>query len=747
MRIFKNGNHLLLVSTLAVAVLGLPLLSRTWERGAQAQDVTAEPGVQLVPASVEPPKKEKRAPAVQPAKNELLVKTEKVAPAADKVVPAVKAVAPAAEKVAPAVKAVAPAAEKVVAPVVEKLPKRNYGIRLIRKPGAPKGSLLGSYLAGQVARGQRDHDAAARYFAKALEIDPQSSVLLEQTFVLQLARGNWPRSIKLANELIQKGKKQRFSHMVLALQAILKDDFAKADELFSSAERRSPLGKMIGILVESWMYEAKGKSQKALDNLNRLTVMSWSKFYQDYHRAMIADQAGRHTLARQTYKRMFKKDPRSLRLMEAYVRHLSATGAAKKALKLIATHVRNNGGHPLVVDLQDRLEKGEKLSLIASTPREGLAELYYGIGDALTGDGGVDLGMIYLQAGLKLRPDLSLASMALAEAYEESKHFEQANRIYDKIGKDSPLWPGATVHRAFNLNSLDKVDEAKKSLDELIAAYPNDITAAEAQGNILRAHKRFKEAVVYYTKAINLLPASAQFHWKYYYSRGVCYERLKDWSNAEKDLLHAHKLDPDQALVLNYLGYSWVDQGLYLNKAMRFIRRAVELKPDDGYFVDSLGWAHFRLHNYKKAAIELERAVEIKPDDPVINDHLGDAYWRVGRKLEAQFQWKQSLTLEPEEVDAVKIREKLKRGLKTPPKPPALAVGPGSPTTQIKLKKEVSKNTRFHVVRSGESLWTIAKRYYGKGYFHQKLLRANKNRLLKGNRIKPGLRLVIPPLR
>ncbi len=376
-----------------------------------------------------------------------------------------------------------------------------------------------------------------------------------------------------------------------------------------------------------------------------------------------------------------------------------------------------------------------------------MAELYYGIGDALTGDGGVDLGMIYLQAGLRLRPDLPLASMALAEAYEESKHYEQANRIYDKIGKDSPLWPGATVHRAFNLNSLERVDEAKDSLDELIAAYPNDITAAEAQGNILRAHKRFKEAVFYYTKAINLLPASARFHWKYYYSRGVCYERLKDWASAEKDLLRAHELDRNQALVLNYLGYSWVDQGLYLKKAMRFIRRAVELKPDDGYFVDSLGWAHFRLQNYKEAAIELERAVEIKPDDPVINDHLGDAYWRVGRKLEAQFQWKQSLTLEPEKADAIKIREKLKNGLKNPPKPRALAVGTGSPASQLKLKKAVDKDARVHVVRSGESLWTISKRYYGNGRFHEKLLQANKRKLLKGNRIKPGLRLLIPPLR
>ena len=210
--------------------------------------------------------------------------------------------------------------------------------------------------------------------------------------------------------------------------------------------------------------------------------------------------------------------------------------------------------------------------------------------------------------------------------------------------------------------------------------------------------------------------------------------------------------------MLNYLGYSWVDQGLHLNKAMRYIRRAVELKPDDGYFVDSLGWAHYRLRDYKKASAELERAVELKPDDPVINDHLGDAYWRVGRKLEAQFQWSQALTLEPEAADIIKINAKMKNGMSEIKPGKAMAMGPGGIGA---LKKAVANNqsdeevgagkdggdSRFYVVRSGDSLWTISKRLYGKGRFHDKLLRANRRRVLDGNRIKPGLRLLIPRLR
>ena len=120
---------------------------------------------------------------------------------------------------------------------------------------------------------------------------------------------------------------------------------------------------------------------------------------------------------------------------------------------------------------------------------------------------------------------------------------------------------------------------------------------------------------------------------------------------------------PDQPLVLNYLGYSWVDQGVHLDEGMDMIRRAVEQRPDDGYIVDSLGWAYFRTGNYDEAVKNLERAVELKPDDPTINDHLGDAYWRVGRTLEAHFQWSHAKDLKPEPEDLPKIEAKLKDGL------------------------------------------------------------------------------------
>ena len=296
-------------------------------------------------------------------------------------------------------------------------------------------------------------------------------------------------------------------------------------------------------------------------------------------------------------------------------------------------------------------------------PAEGVAEVFYGVGDALAGEGGLDMGIIFLQFALYLKPDFPLAQVALAEAYETAKRYDLELQAFDRIDEDSALWLSVQIQKAFTLNSLERVDDAKVLLEKLTAKYPDDIRPLDALGNILRSHERYSEARDYYDRAIKLIDKPAKDNWSLFYSRGVSNERLKDWPAAEADLKKALELSPDESLVLNYLGYSWVDRGSHLKLAMEYIRKAVKLKPDDGYYIDSLGWAYYRLGNIPAAVENLERAVELKPDDPVINDHLGDAYWRIGRKLEAKYQWEQALLLKPEADQVPLIEAKVKDGL------------------------------------------------------------------------------------
>jgi len=162
------------------------------------------------------------------------------------------------------------------------------------------------------------------------------------------------------------------------------------------------------------------------------------------------------------------------------------------------------------------------------------------------------------------------------------------------------------------------------------------------------------------------VPSPQQQHWSLFFSRAVAFERSGRWARAESDLLKALELQPEQPSVLNYLGYSWADQRIHLDKALPMIERAVELRPRDGYIIDSLGWVHFRLGNLDKALIYMEQAVEIRPHDPTINDHLGDVYWRAGRRAEARYQWERALRLEPEPELVPQIQKKLAEGLPPP---------------------------------------------------------------------------------
>ncbi|RMF08637.1 MAG: tetratricopeptide repeat protein, partial [Alphaproteobacteria bacterium] len=457
-------------------------------------------------------------------------------------------------------------------------------------------------------------------------------------------------------------KSHRIARLVLGVEAFRERHYAEAEEHFSAA-RDGPISDLTTNLSRAWVQLAAKRPDAAFTTLAGMKKAEWALFYQRYHTGLIADLAKRPDKARKAYEQAFAKNKRTLRIAEAYARHLAAHGDTHKAAAVIRKHIASATSHPISRALLKQLEAGKNPGLLVTDPIAGMAEVYYGIGDALTGEGGVEIGTIYLQLALRLKPDFPLALRSLGEVYDAAKRYDLAIEAYNRVPRSSPLWLTVQIRKAYDLNSLERVDDAVALLNRLASAFPDEVRPLEAMGGILRAHKRYREAVDAYSRAIKLVGKPKKSHWALYYARGVCFERLHQWPKAEADLKRAMQLDGDRALVLNYLGYSWVDQGQNLEEALKLIRRAVRLKPGDGYFVDSLGWAYYRLGRFKDAARELERAVELRPDDPVINDHLGDAYWRVGRRQEARYQWAQALTLEPEPKDAEKIKLKLAKGL------------------------------------------------------------------------------------
>jgi len=548
-------------------------------------------------------------------------------------------------------------------------------------------SLLGSYLAANFAKSENDVKNATAFYRSALALDPGSEVILERAFQTEATEANWRRAVPLAEELVAKDPSHRMAHLVLGINRFSHGEYAKAEKEFEAASD-GLIGELTSALARGWTALAAGDATRALKLLKVPKQTEGAEFYLTYHQALIADIAGMKEEAGTAFERSFRQQSHMLRTALAYARHAAHDDNAKLAGTVLdgLSDRSDDEPHPLVRELRDEISAGKSIPLLVTTPAEGMAEVFYGLGELLTNEGGVSMGILYLQMALHVKPDHIPALMALANAYEATRRFEDAVAIYNRIPKGTARQTEIEIRKAFDLNSLDKVDEAKAILDALAAENPDDLKPLDALGTIMRARKRYSEAVGYYTRAIKLVPHPSKRHWNLFYSRGTCYERLKDWPPAEADLKEALKLYPDQPMVLNYLGYSWVDQNRNLKEGMALIEKAVALKPDDGYIVDSLGWAHFKLGNFKEAVRFLERAVELKPEDPVLNDHLGDALWHVGRQREARFQWDQSLTLDPEPEDAEKIKKKLSDGL--PPDVHATATREAQRNVRLKKRKE-----------------------------------------------------------
>ncbi|MGA8498184.1 MAG: tetratricopeptide repeat protein [Xanthobacteraceae bacterium] len=520
----------------------------------------------------------------------------------------------------------------------------------------------GNYLAARHAGTERDSAAAAAYYLNVLKADPKNPDLLGRAFLSVLTGGDIDQAGKLADRLLQVDRTDRIARLVVGVRALKQKDYSTARQNFAQSVR-GPVTDLTATLLAAWALAGAGDTRGSIDTMDKLSGPDWYSIFKDLHAGLILDLANNKKDAGKRYERAYKVDPTAVRMVEAYGRYLARGGNKADALKVYGDFNKVLPDHPLIVQEMKAVNDGDKLPLLVDSPQAGAAEALYGLGASIGRRGGEDLALIYLQLALYLEPSHAMALLSLADLYESLKKPDLAIKVYERVPASSPLSRNAEIQLAGDLDQLDRSDEAKKRLEHVIAEHPKDTEAILALGNIQRGRKEFAECADTYGKAIDTIAKPDKSNWVVFYFRGICYERSHQWPGAEADMKKALELFPEQPLVLNYLGYSWVDQGVHLDDGMDMIRRAVEQRPDDGYIVDSLGWAYFRTGNYDEAVKNLERAVELKPDDPTINDHLGDAYWRVGRTLEAHYQWTQAKDLGPEKEDLPKIEAKIKDGL------------------------------------------------------------------------------------
>ena len=539
-----------------------------------------------------------------------------------------------------------------------------------KTPPAAKQDLYGDYLAGRAAQHRRDFTGAADYYEKALAVDPDSPELISRTFLTQVMLGNFDRARALARKQLKLDPSDAVAHLVVVLDRLKSNDAAGAAKAAASLPSDG-VHRFVAPFALGWTRMAAkdlAGADTALQGLDKFNGFEPLKVFQ---LGLLYDFAGKPDKARQYYqKALGANEQLNWRLTNAIANFDERQGRGEQAQALYDRFIRQNSSSDLAMAVEAIRGAGPAKPLIGSAG-DGLAEALFDLASVLNQAETIDLALLYNRFALGLRPDFPLAQLLLSDILSAQRKPEQSLAVLQQIPADSPYHWSARLRAAVNLDTLDRTDEAIAQLKAMAAEKPGMIGPLVSLGDVLRSKKRFAEAAEAYDEAIRrLAAANLPERWTLFYDRGVALERSGQWARAEADLLKALASKPDQPMVLNYLGYSWVDRGENLDRGMKMIEKAVELRPEDGYIVDSLGWAHYHRGDYEAAVENLEKAVELVPEDPTINDHLGDAYWRTGRLAEARYQWRRALRFGPQQDEIKPIEAKIELGLNLTASPP-----------------------------------------------------------------------------
>ena len=522
--------------------------------------------------------------------------------------------------------------------------------------------LAGPYLAARAAISTNDYEAAARYYARALIRDGRNPELLQNAIIAQMGLGNLARAEPIARQLQATGADNQIANLVLVLDRAVREDWNGVLEDYAAG---LSVGPLVDGLLEAWVLLGTGDAQAAEAAFERVGEETGMPVFGRYHSALARALVGDLEAAEEIFSGAEGESPLRLtrRGTMARVQVLSQLDRNDDALALIA-ETFGADLDPALASMRTALQAGEALPFdMITSPSDGLAEVFYTVAGALTGEAQSGYTLLYSRAAEALRPDHVDAMLLSAQLLDQMEQYELATETYNRVPRSHPAFHAAEIGRAEALERSGNEAAAIEVLEQLAESHGDQASVHVTLGDMLRRLERFAEATPAYSRAIDLFTEDRSEHWIVYFARGITYEREDQWPQAEADFRKALELNPGQPSVLNYLGYSFIDKEENLEEAMEMIREAVAARPDSGHIVDSLGWGLYRLGRYEEAVEHMERAAELLPVDPIVNDHLGDVYWAVGRKVEAKFQWNRALSFDPEPEEAKRIRRKLEVGL------------------------------------------------------------------------------------
>ena len=521
---------------------------------------------------------------------------------------------------------------------------------------------FGGYLAGRHALSTKDFDAASTYLSRAIEDDIENPELLNGLISVQVSLGDIGAAKISSDNLDLLGVQTQLSNMVKIAIQLRNRDFDNAKQQIENEQGINPL---LDKIVTGWAFADQGNFEDAETIFDEIGKGSSLAQFSQMQKASMLAAYGRYESALNTIENLEKNSNRiSIDARALKVQLLLKLDNKEEATEYFSK-IFGDGVNSVAANLRMQVEDHpnaysieESLSLEA-----GIAYAFYAIADILKDDADPNTALLYVRLAQYLNENSQKAILLAADLLEQMGQYDLAVAEYAKISPSSSYFLSSELGRVGALRDGGKTEAALEVLYYLSREFSDIGIVHNSLGDFLRREERYSEAKIAYDRAVDIYRENNNVSWVVLYARGITHERLQEWDKAESDFRNALTINPDQANVLNYLGYSLIDRGEKLDEAMTMIEKAVSLQPESGYIVDSLAWGLFKLGKYEIAIPHMEKAAELMPVDPIVTDHLGDLYWAVGRQLEAKFQWRRALSFDPELKDATRIREKLRIGL------------------------------------------------------------------------------------
>ncbi len=525
---------------------------------------------------------------------------------------------------------------------------------------------LSKYFSGIVAFENKDNAEALDFFSSSKILLNKHDPYLKKYIYSLVLENKVSQAINVIKANKDKSNINFFdAHLLLILDSIKKNDYEKASDYLKKATSLKTLGRFDLAILESLnQYIYVFKEKKILDNkknLGKLSIISetFQKCYLEdsatdkYYSDLINDNDTNYS--------------RYIFFCLSYLIENNRTKDAKiitEDLNYINTTLLLSQGKSYV-----QSKNSEKLINIFSCKNSNdlIGEFLFLISNLYSTEDNFKKSNFYLYLSNFLNPKFVFNLSLVVENQYLDKEYKKAKKTLKKFKKDHDFYYWYRLKKEAQI--ISKQRNKKESLNYILAEFnkidnPNNKIIFDI-ANFYKNSKEYEESIKHYTKIIKTMDDFSEMKSDLLYRRGGSYERLGKYEKADKDLLHALKINPDDAYILNYLAYSWLERDYKIKEAIKMLEKAYTLKSDDPYIIDSIGWAYYLIKDYLKAEEFLKRAVQIMPDDPIVNNHYGDILWMLGRKIQARYFWGNVLKMEDAESELIKnINSKMVIGLK-----------------------------------------------------------------------------------